>query len=533
MSQKAYREFYYSEKEDYDKELKINDEKLKVYSEKKLKERYPENDYIVVGETFEKKKRDRENDIGRIELNEKRLYVSDNGKHNKLFKKQGAFAEVEGGGFIAILKFRLIPIILIITLIIGCVGGALFGICGGGIRSCDDDIDPNIKPVEAEILTISGIVTKDGKLIEDASLSLQSGNEEVGKATTDKDGKYLISDVKNGSYNLVCTYKESVLTKIAIVNGMSIIVNFTFPADDLHDVEEITGHNEKEDLPDIKPTNENTDVKALVKVPEGTPAIAVGGLDTEAMLHMIVGKEVDITFLAEKLDESKVPEAEKKAITAISGELNLTYFDFSVMKEIFKDSVLESTEYLKKTKTVLEVAVNFDSSSSVGTYAFRYHNGGASRFEELSEKPTDNFKDGTCYITADTVYIYTNCFSTYAIGSASVGHIVKGSDTISYSDKATVNLKTDKIDMMYKHDKDSTNDAKLELYIVGENSNLLIAESGTIPVGYQLNEMTLKSGVKNMPSVGTYNGLMKIIYLGTDGDTATNVDIPLSIAITQ
>jgi len=533
MSKKGYKEFLYILKEDYDKELKINDEDLKVYSKKKIKDLYPDKDYVIVGETAEKKKRDRENDIGRIELNEKRLNVGENGNHNRLFKKQGAFVEVEDGGLIALLKLRLLPIILIVALLLGCIGGALFGILGGGVHPVNEEVDPNIKPVKTEILTISGIVTKDGKFIEDATLSLQSGNKEVGKATTDKEGKYLISDVKSGNYNLVCTYKDSVLTKIATVNGMSIIVNFTFPADDLHDVEDITDDHNKEDLPESKPTKENTDVKAIVKVPEGTPAVAVGGLDAEAMLHMIVGKEVDLTFFAEKLDENKVPAIKKNAITAISGELKLTYFDFSVLKEIFKNNILESSEYLKNTKTVLEVAVPYDSSTSVGTYVFRYHNGSAGRFEELSEKPANGFRDGTYYVTSDTVYIYINAFGTVAIGSAYAGRVVKGTDTVTYSDKATINLKSKKIDMMYKHDKDSTNDVKIEFYIVGEKSNLLVSESGRIPVGYELTEMKLKSGIKNTPSVGTYNGLMKIIYLGTNGDTNTNVDIPLSIAITQ
>jgi len=532
MSTKEYKEFLYIEKEDYDKELKINAEKLKVYSEKKFKKLY-EKGNTVVGETFENKKRDRQNDIGRIELNEKRLNVGKEGNHNKLFKKQGAFIEVDGGNFIAILKLRLLPIILIIALLLGGIAGGLYGILGKSFFPTDENADPNIKPVETEILTISGIVTKDGSPVEDASLSLQSGNQEVGTATTDKEGKYLISDVKNGNYNLVCTYENSVLTKIATVNGMSIVVNFTFPADDLHDVEDITEDHNKEDLPEIVPATDNTDVKAIVKVSDGTPAVAVGGLDSEAMLHMIVNKEVDLTFFVKTLEESNVPKTDKNEITAISGELNLTYFDFSLLKEIFNNGVLESSEYLKNSKTVLEVAVPYDSTTTVGTYVFRYHNGSAIRFEELSEKPANNFKDGTCYVTADTVYIYTNCFSTYAIGSVDAGCVVRGSDTITYSDKAIINLKSGKIDMMYRHDKDSTNDVKIELYLVGENGNLLVAESGRIPVGYQLTEMTLNAGANNMPSVGTYNGLMKIIYLGTNGDTNTNVDIPLSIAITQ
>jgi len=535
MTEKEYREFIYIEKEDYDRELTINGEGLRAYSDKKLRELFPEKGYTIVGETFESKKRDREKDIGRIELNEKRLNVGKVGGHGGPFKKQSAFVEVDGGGFIALLRLRLLPVILIAALLIGGIAGGICGIIKGGAAASDTvrNVDLNIKPAETELLTISGVVTKDLKPLEEVALSLQSGSVEVGRATPDKDGKYLISDVTNGNFNLVCTYGDSVLTKIATVNGRSIVVNFTFPSDDLHDVEDITDNHNRADLPDAETTDEDTEVKAVVKVPEGTPAVSVGGLEAEAMLHMISGKEVDLTLLAEKLDESKIPVAEKNAITAISGELNLTYYDFSVLKEIFRNGVLENSEYLKSTKTVLEVAVPFDSSASVGTYVFRCHDGGAGRFEELTEKPAGGFRDGTFYVTADTVYVYTNCFSTYAVGSADVGRTVKGSDTITYSDKATINSKTGRIDMMYGHDADSTNDAVIELYLVGDNGNLLVAQSDTVPAGSQLTEMTLKSGLSNLPSVGTYNGLMKIIYLGTDGSIATDVEIPLSVAITQ
>ena len=527
MSNKAYTEFRYVAKEDYDKELKINDETLRAYSGKKLKDLYPAEDVVISGETFEKKKRDREHDIGRIELNEKRLNVGEYGKHNPLFKKQDAFVAVEGGAFIAILKLRLLPVLLCIALLLGGIGGVLFGIFSG------EAIDSDIKAVQTGIFTISGVVMKDGQPVEKATLSLQRGNEEVGKALTDRDGRYLINDVQKGNYNLVCIYEDSRLTKIATLDSQSIVVNFTFPAEDLHDVEDITGDHNQADLPDIQTTDENTDVKAMVKISDGTPAVAVGGLDTEAMLHMIVGKEVDLTFLAQQLEESKVPTDDANAITAISGELNLTYYDFSVLKEIIKDRVLESSEYLKNTKTVLEIAVPYDSSRAVGTYVFRNYDHRATRFTELSEKPADPFKDGTYFVTADTVYVYTNCFSTYAIGSVDADGVTKGSDSITYSDQATIDLKSKKIEMLYRHDQDSTNDVRIELYIVGERGNLLVAESGKIPVGYQLTEMALRSGIENMPSVGTYNGLMKIIYLDTEGNTATNVDIPLSIAITQ
>jgi len=182
---------------------------------------------------------------------------------------------------------------------------------------------------------------------------------------------------------------------------------------------------------------------------------------------------------------------------------------------------------------VLEIAVPYDSTMAIGTYVFRCYDENAVRFEELSQKPADHYQDATYYVTADTVYIYTDCFSTYAIGSVSAGKVVRGSDTITYSDKATINLKSGRIDMLYRHDEDSTNDVRIELYLVGENSSLLVSASDVIPAGYQISEMKLLSGIEHMPSVGTYHGLMKIIYLGIDGDTGTNVDIPLSIAITQ
>jgi len=539
MNQKEYQDFIYLLKEDYDSQVKINDEELKVYSKKKLNDLFPNKDYEIVGETFEDKKRDKKKDIGRIELNEKRLNVGANGDYCKIFKKQSTFVAVNGGGYIALLKTRLLPIILICALVLGGIACGLCNILNQKpadpveTSKAQETVDPGIKEIETDILTISGSVTKGNEAVEGATISLLKGSEEIFKTTTDKNGKYLLNDVKNGNYNLICTNAESSLLKIATVNGASIKVNFIFPANDLHDVEDITDHHKKEDLPEVVPTEENTDVKSMVKLPEGTPAIALGGFETEAMLHMIVGKEVDLTFFAEKLPEERVPELDKKAITSITGDLEITYFDFSVLKEIFKNKVLESSEYLKNTKTVLEVAVPYDSSKAIGTYVFRFHDEKAMRFTELSKKPAGNFTDGTYFVTADTVYVYTNCFSTYAIGSVSAGQVVKGSDTITYSSTATINLTTQKIEMLFKHDLDSTNDAKIELYLVGENSNLLVAESGIIPVGYQITEMSLKSGIANMPSVGTYKGLMKIIYLAGEGNTATNVDIPLDIAITQ
>ncbi len=535
MSDKKYLNFVYAEKSDYDKTLKVNGDTVGTYSDEKLGELYPDRNYAVVGETFEKKKRDKNKDIGRIELADKRLYVVENGTHNKIFRKQDRFVALQDGGFIAVLRLRLLPIILLACLALGGIVAGILAFLPQRPDVVDPNAqDPNIRPVQVDMVTIVGTVYKGGQPLEGAVLSVQKGNTEVAKATTDAAGNYLISDVRNGDYNLVCSYGESVLTKMAAVNGTSVTVNFYFPANDLHDIGDIINDPVRQDLPVVVETDDASEVKAIVKIADDqTPAVAVSGLTKEALLHMIAGKEVDITFIAAKLVPEEIELGIRNAIEAIAGELRLTYYDFTVKKEILKDGKVESSELLTKTKTVLEIAVPYDSSQDLGTYVFRYHDG-AARFEALSARPdAADYRDGTYYVTADTVYIYSDCFSVFAIGSVSTGVVTKGSDTITYSDKAVVNRKTGEIQMLYRHDADATNAARVELYLVGTNGNLLIAQSGRIPAGNELTKMVLSQESNSMPSIGTYAGLMRVIYLDAEGQTATNVEIPLSVAITQ
>ncbi len=115
--------FRYLLKEDYDKKLKINGEEVPLYSRDRLDALFPDRDYVLAGETFEKRKRDRKKDIGRIELADKWLYVTKHGNHSKLFRKTAAYAETEDGGFIALLRLRLLPFLILLLLL--CVGAAI------------------------------------------------------------------------------------------------------------------------------------------------------------------------------------------------------------------------------------------------------------------------------------------------------------------------------------------------------------------------------------------------------------------------
>jgi len=115
MSKTLFKEFQYQIKEDYDISLKVNGETLQAYSSKK-------DGLEVAGETDNNKQKKQEGDIGRIELNGKWFYIGKNGNHNKLFKKQAAYVETEGGKLVAILKTRILAIILIAAIVIGGIG---------------------------------------------------------------------------------------------------------------------------------------------------------------------------------------------------------------------------------------------------------------------------------------------------------------------------------------------------------------------------------------------------------------------------
>jgi len=505
-------EFIYKSEQTYDTEVKINNEDVKAYSKKKLDEMFPNKDYKLVGETFESKKLDKENDIGKIELAEKRLFVSESGTHSTLFRKKAAFFAVDGG-FIAFLKIRLLPIILLIAVLLGCAGAV---VCMGLNKKPVDDnpadttgIDPNIKPIDSDIITVSGYVKKGEAPIEGAVVKLMKGDTLVATATTDKDGKYLFSEVKNGVYSVVCENDDKKLTRSVVIEGQSGVVEFDY-------------------------TDSTEKFNAIVKIetPE-TPAVAVEGIYKEVLANIVPGKTSNIIFKAKKLADDDVPAEDKKMIVESSGELTLTYLDFSVFKEIYTGTTLDSTERITKTGNVFEVAVDYDSSKDVGTYVFRTHDGQLQRFTELKSRPESGFTDGTYYVTASTVFVYTDKFSTYAIGSAQVDHSVKGSDTITYSPKVTVNPKTGVITMLYQHE-DSSHNAKVLIYITTKDSQILVSESGIIPTGSKLEKMTLKPEYINQLSVGTYEGTMKIVYLGGENaQTDTNVDIPLTVIIEQ
>lgn len=112
--------FHHIFKQDYDKRIFLGDQFIFCYSEKKMRELYPEKNYTVVGEAksarrlkkkaaaqTENKSGKPERHIGRLHINGKEVDVFRHGEHVGLLHKREGYVCVGGDTFIAIYSSRL------------------------------------------------------------------------------------------------------------------------------------------------------------------------------------------------------------------------------------------------------------------------------------------------------------------------------------------------------------------------------------------------------------------------------------------
>lgn len=112
--------FHHIFKQDYDKRIFLGDQFIFGYSEKKMRELYPEKNYTVVGEAksarrlkkkaeaqAEATQKKAERRIGRLHINGKEVDVFRHGEHAGILHKREGYVCVGGDSFIAIHSSRL------------------------------------------------------------------------------------------------------------------------------------------------------------------------------------------------------------------------------------------------------------------------------------------------------------------------------------------------------------------------------------------------------------------------------------------
>lgn len=261
---------------------------------------------------------------------------------------------------------------------------------------------------EVPVYSISGIVDRaqnSGTLtpVSGATVELKKGSEVIANAETNAKGEYILIGVPSGEYNIVVTKDNSdgtteVMTKLITVSGA--------------------------DQTDINITLPEGKVSAIVEVKADVPPVLVGGLDAEVTEnHGQGGKTVEVKLSVKKTDAENSSGAAE--IKKISGGQVLEYLDVDIEKTVKdlttgnKDDDLSGDIF--ETSQVLEIVVPFQTSGRKGIKVYRHHTAAngtdeTKAFTSLKTRPDAAYEDGTYYVGDGFVVIYTNKFSTYAIG---------------------------------------------------------------------------------------------------------------------
>ena len=103
-----------------------------------------------------------------------------------------------------------------------------------------------------------------------------------------------------------------------------------------------------------------------------------------------------------------------------------------------------------------------------------------------------------------------------------------GSMTISYSNEVLVNKSNNQISLNYKHDKDATNDVKLQIVLLDNSQEIILGESDIVKPGNSVSKLTLTNSNINQ---GTYDGYIRLFIIASDG-SSTNVNTNIEVHIT-
>ncbi len=106
-----------------------------------------------------------------------------------------------------------------------------------------------------------------------------------------------------------------------------------------------------------------------------------------------------------------------------------------------------------------------------------------------------------------------------------------GAVSLLYSKNVKVNLSDSRVSLFVGNPKKSTQDIVLQV-LIDEN---VIAQSGRLVPGYQVDELTIDKNAKTILTKGGYKGKIKIFYFDETGGKKAmlNTEIPVSIEVNE
>lgn len=109
--------YEYSDK--YDVKYSVKDKDVSYLSKSRLDELYPDGNYIIYGETISGNKKKQ---FANIKLGDEQFGISRYGSHSRLLYRQAGYIKAPGGAYVALLKIRILPLIILAALMIALAG---------------------------------------------------------------------------------------------------------------------------------------------------------------------------------------------------------------------------------------------------------------------------------------------------------------------------------------------------------------------------------------------------------------------------
>ncbi len=194
----------------------------------------------------------------------------------------------------------------------------------------------------------------------------------------------------------------------------------------------------------------NHNIDSKVTIGNGAPSVVVSGLEREtlatdeggdavhwdfsggernpyAVLELKFSSSEDITAITQEdadnhltRDEQAVHTAQTAIASEAGVEATVEFFDISVIRTDYEEGQLPEVFNISELQQAIEIAIPYTAEEGKAVSAvYRYHNGQVQEFERLSTRPasSNDYEDGTFFVGSGVVYVYTNQFSTYAIGT--------------------------------------------------------------------------------------------------------------------
>ena len=253
---------------------------------------------------------------------------------------------------------------------------------------------------EAVRYNISGTVKNDTPaVVSGADVTLKMGSTVIASTKTNASGKYSLTNILSGLYNLVITKDGKTVTQLITVAQADVTADITLPGT----------------------TTKNSVLVIDGEAGETVPNVVVGGLDTLAQTE---NADITMTVTAKAEDEANTQQTAIK--TAAGSQKLAQYLDITLKKG--------TTDIGDTNTTVLEIVQPFSFSGKTDVTVWRYHGSAAEKLKKLETKPVAPFEDGTYFADSQNglIYVYAVKFSTYAVSYQEVIPS-SGGGTTSYS----------------------------------------------------------------------------------------------------